>query len=260
MKHITSLLKNSFLGNPERLEKYSTYIFLSPHLDDAILSCGNLIARLSSKGKKIIVITVFTGTSKVASPQATDFVKICGYTNAKKLFQIRKLEDINACKILGTHYVHLKYIDAAWRCFDNKPIYTSTEKQYSGKVSYRDSLLTNKIKREIDRLIVRYNNPVLFAPLGVGNHVDHLIVNKVAKKISIDKFFWEDFPYNRHGKNIIKFWISNKDYNFAFLSDNTFNHKKIKAVKQYKTQIKSILYGKLVFKREKYYITHDILN
>ncbi|VPT50118.1 N-acetylglucosaminylphosphatidylinositol deacetylase superfamily [Streptococcus pneumoniae] len=37
------------------------YIFLSPHLDDAIFSCGDYISKLTSEGEIVLVITIFSG-------------------------------------------------------------------------------------------------------------------------------------------------------------------------------------------------------
>ena len=37
------------------------YIFLSPHLDDAIFSCSDYISKLTSEGEIVLVITIFSG-------------------------------------------------------------------------------------------------------------------------------------------------------------------------------------------------------
>jgi LmbE family N-acetylglucosaminyl deacetylase len=38
-----------------------SHIFISPHPDDAALSCGGLIAHLRELGQNVIIISVFSG-------------------------------------------------------------------------------------------------------------------------------------------------------------------------------------------------------
>ncbi|SUO62319.1 N-acetylglucosaminylphosphatidylinositol deacetylase superfamily [Streptococcus pneumoniae] len=52
------------------------YIFLSPHLDDAIFSCGDYISKLTSEGEIVLVITIFSGypLSQQLQPSAKHFI------------------------------------------------------------------------------------------------------------------------------------------------------------------------------------------
>ena len=42
------------------------HIFISPHPDDAALSCGGLIAHLRELGQNVIIISVFSGHGDLA--------------------------------------------------------------------------------------------------------------------------------------------------------------------------------------------------
>lgn len=254
-KNHTMLLPiNSFIKRDNILDKYNKYIFISPHLDDAILSCGNLIYELNKRGKKIIIATVFTEASKIESPQAKEFLNQCRYKNAQKLFKARKIEDLNVCRALGISSIHMGFIDAAWRESNNKLIYTTNDKQYNGIISTKDKGVINKIRLKINKLVNKNYNILLLSPLGIGNHVDHLIVNKIVNKTKIDKLFWEDFPYNTNRNNIMMFRKRNKIYkpiNFHYyLNKNT----KLEAILKYKTQINVLFPGdNIKLKRESYY-------
>ena len=49
----------------------SAVIFISPHLDDAVLSCGGGIARLTCSGERVTVVTIFTGDQSPGEPLST---------------------------------------------------------------------------------------------------------------------------------------------------------------------------------------------
>ena len=38
-----------------------THVYLSPHLDDAVLSCGGMIHRQAQAGERVVVVTVCAG-------------------------------------------------------------------------------------------------------------------------------------------------------------------------------------------------------
>ena len=71
-------------------------IFISPHLDDAIYSCSQMI-REKQKDNKILIITIFTHYPK-NNP-----------TNPFLNGQVRIKEDKEICKSLGVDYMHLDY-------------------------------------------------------------------------------------------------------------------------------------------------------
>lgn len=68
------------------------YIFLSPHLDDAIFSCGDYISKLTSEGEIVLVITIFSGypLSQQLQPSAKQFHKLCNL--GKYPIEERKLD------------------------------------------------------------------------------------------------------------------------------------------------------------------------
>ena len=49
-----------------------THVFISPHPDDAALSCGGLIASLRELGQSVTIISVFSGGPE-AGTQLTDY-------------------------------------------------------------------------------------------------------------------------------------------------------------------------------------------
>src|SRR5579871_5067884 len=97
-----------------------TCIFISPHLDDAILSAGELMRTLVGK-TKILVVNVFTEASNDRQTlSAWKYVKDMGYSNAKDLFIERKAEDKRALSHLGIYPINLGFSDVLWRTKNTK--------------------------------------------------------------------------------------------------------------------------------------------
>ena len=122
-------------------------LFFSPHLDDAVLSCGGLIGQLANQKKKVLVVTIFTAGQELApmSQDATQFTRQSKAKNATTLFRTRKSEDRKALSLLDADFLHLEYIDALWRTTQNSQLYPSFEHIFSGKIDRHDLSMILKI-------------------------------------------------------------------------------------------------------------------
>lgn len=185
--------------------------FISPHLDDAVFSAGGLISDLSKKGIYPIVINIFTQPSKKPyTLSVKKFLKSCGYTDAFKLYEDRIKEDFLVLKKVKAKVINLGYTDALWRRKKSNSILKIAEKfipelGYShpffrltiGKGVYTkgDFELENKISNELKRIIK--NDGVIFAPVGVGRHLDHLIARNAVTGNFTNTVYWQDYPYSR---------------------------------------------------------------
>jgi LmbE family N-acetylglucosaminyl deacetylase len=92
---------------------FSRVIVLSPHPDDAVLSCGGWIDQLVQNGARPIAITIFGGDAPVAVP-LSDFAQ-----SLHQRWQLgdnaaaqRRNEDRAACDRLGCYLIHLSFADA----------------------------------------------------------------------------------------------------------------------------------------------------
>ena len=231
--------------------KYDAIFFISPHLDDAVLSCGSLIKELCNKN--ITVVTVFSKPSPPPySITAIDFLKKCGYQDAEKLFQIRKLEDLQAMRHLSCSYIHLDFIDAAWRkslYYIKYPFlqpllfkfpffmhtYWSPHQQFSGLISWQDKHLIKKINSLITSLLPHNKRVLILAPLGIGGHADHVIIREAVKEMESDSLFWEDIPYNMSNGVTNSFLANHKEYLLTLALCET--KKRNNSIKCYKSQL-----------------------
>lgn len=236
-------------------ENKTPCVFISPHLDDAIFSAGGLILELSGK-TSVTIATLFT---KAGAPPYTQSAKMhlrhSGYAvaSAEDLISMRKQEDLRVCKMAGVNFQHLGFTDAMWRkksrisligkIFSN--IFPEINHLYpfykfnviSGKPAKEDSATVNSIKDSLISLVGELGNVVIFCPIGVGNHVDHIIVRDVCAEIFPRAIFWTDFPYH------INFKADNNFISKMSLSPCSWNKnlaKKKDLILEYKTQVKDI--------------------
>mgnify|MGYP001563210922 CR=1 FL=1 len=190
-----------------------TCVFVSPHLDDAVLSAGDLIQYLAKK-TKVVVITVFTEASRKPYTFFTKrFVSLCGYRNTDEFFSKRKQEDLNIFNDLSIKYHHLGFIDAAWRKKENPgyltrligrlipeflhiyPIYRVNIQ--SNRIARADKNIINAIVAKLSEIVNSEEDYYIFCPLAVNTHIDHVITREAVRRNFKNATFWTDFPYSQ---------------------------------------------------------------
>lgn len=175
-------------------------LVLSPHLDDAVLSCGDYILDWKKQGHEVTVITIFTKfQDKYISKSARDSLKAGGFMNAKECERIRKEEDRNAMKLLDVPYQHLDFIDGWFRVLNNKPLYKD-QTLFSGKISSSDTQIIDSLGKKLSKYI---DFDQVYIPLGIGKHVDHVITKNVASEIFNKETirYYCDQPYAQKIRN-----------------------------------------------------------
>ena len=174
-------------------------VLISPHLDDAIYSCGATIHNLTKKNKTVCVVTVFSGLPEFGelSEFAADIHERWQQDteNAEHPVLVRQREDTNACKLLGADFIHLNYLDCIYRKNQDQWLYDSEESLF-GPLHEEDSKLSLTIQEEISELDGIGPETNIYAPLALGEHVDHNLVYQSMKNSEFQNIhFYEDYPY-----------------------------------------------------------------
>lgn len=169
-------------------------IYLAPHFDDIALSVGGQVRQRTWAGERVLVVTM-TGKSpdlKELPPSAQSHHAEWGLD--KDAVGARRVEDIQSSLILGADYRHWPYLDCIYR-FDpdtEKALYQSDEVIF-GEVSASEEYLVNSLTEMMRQLPA---SKEVFAPLTVGNHVDHQIMRRSAElAFSHNLAYYEDYPY-----------------------------------------------------------------
>src|SRR5579863_754671 len=90
------------------------HVFLSPHFDDAVGSCGGAISRLCRAGDDVVVHTIFAG--RPSPPYSVLATRLHAEWRAGDFpVDVRRAEDARACRVLGCRAEHSDWLDAIYR-------------------------------------------------------------------------------------------------------------------------------------------------
>ena len=162
---------------------------ISPHLDDAVFSAGGTLAEAAAAGAQVTVLTCFTGN--VECP--TGFALACqldkGLSPDIDYMALRRAEDERACAAIGADAVHLPFLEAPHRGYEN------------ATALFEDRLpgddIVAPLAEAMCAAIAEHRPDIIYAPYGVGRHVDHIAVRDalLAAEPNAPVTWWEDYPY-----------------------------------------------------------------
>lgn len=178
------------------------HIFLSPHFDDAVFSCGGTLGVQVSNGLRPLVITIFGGIP-AADLQISPFAQQINRQMAggqiistPALIERRRQEDASALDFLHCDYLWLDYHDAIYR--GSPAYYTHDDQLIGGDVHPSDLWIDRQLSEALLALHQRLSDTVWYAPLGIGRHIDHQIVSSAVDRLTQQAAkvkLYEDFPY-----------------------------------------------------------------
>ncbi len=188
----------------------SRAIFLSPHPDDAVLSCGGWIYQLAQDGQRPIVITIFGGDRPAQVP-LSDFARSLQerWQLGEEAPAARRDEDRAACDRLGCYLIHLPFADAVYRSdLQRNPLYTTEESIFD---DVTDADIVDEVAAALKARIQRVERPQVIVPLTAGKHVDHVIARQAAEKVEHDLIYYEDYPYAEQPERMTHVWGNSAD-------------------------------------------------
>jgi LmbE family N-acetylglucosaminyl deacetylase len=168
------------------------WIYISPHLDDAVLSAGGLIHDQARSGIPVEIWTFMCG-----DPHETElsmFAQVLhyqwGFASAEETIRLRRIEDQRAAEILGAKTVHFDFLDCIYRRGRNGDWnYTSV----FVPPHEDDADLPRQIAETIAPRLTR--DDVLVCQLGLGSHVDHVLVRRGVEMLGHPLVHDADIPY-----------------------------------------------------------------
>ncbi|HST05305.1 MAG TPA: PIG-L family deacetylase [Chloroflexia bacterium] len=189
------------------MEQEPLTIFLSPHFDDIPLSCGGIAARLARMGSRCICIVVFAAPapqgltlSPFAQGMHDQWERDAG-ASMQAINEIRRAEDRAAARLLNLEQVLLDLPDAPYRMgTDGRFLYASDSELFGTAAVEERRRLAPYIAEKTKDVIKSAGGkgPVrVFAPLGVGHHVDHQLAFWAARRLGprFGTLYYEDYPY-----------------------------------------------------------------
>jgi LmbE family N-acetylglucosaminyl deacetylase len=224
------------------------HLFLSPHFDDAVFSCGGTIHQLAQDGKDVLMMTIMGGDPPHPLPGTPIVRNLHSRWNAGQApITARRNEDQRAAELLGVRVQHMDIPDCVYRTdADGKPLYPD-EASLWGQVHPDDPVLSHLEGFRVPEQVTH-----LYVPMGVGAHVDHLVVREIGIAIyrllnQIDQghkhtlLFYVEFPYNEKPDAVQAAQQSIPEDIHLVAHDVKLSHQnvnaKIEGIKAYQSQI-----------------------
>lgn len=180
------------------LKQYD-HIYLAPHLDDVVLSCGGQICELTGAGETVLIVSITAGDPPLEALPPFAAAHHESWQLDHNAVADRRAEDRAACALLGADWAHLTVRDAIYRRdpVSGEALYNN-DVQLFGPVNSAETPLITTIANKLRALPTATR---VISPLAVGNHVDHQLTREAAEAAFGDALtYYEDYPYvQRHG-------------------------------------------------------------
>ena len=171
------------------------HIVISPHLDDAALSCGGLLAAWTARGESVLAVTLLThGLPPDRLPPHLRRLHAAWGDADGDPYAARRAEDAAALGALGVAHRHLGGLGALYRQ-DRAGHSLYRGLGYFGPPVRADLRLLAHFHHVLAELRRAHPAATIYAPLGIGGHVDHCLTHQAARRIGGPVAFYEDMPY-----------------------------------------------------------------
>lgn len=148
-------------------EQAHPVIVVSPHLDDAVFGCGELLAMRPGS----VVVTVFAGAPPTYET-VTEWDALAGFRAGDDVMAARRAEDARALALLGARPIWLDFRDSQYRHIPTVP----------------------QIADALERVIGESGLRSVFIPLGLF-HSDHHLTHAAALMVLRRRADWCGMAY-----------------------------------------------------------------
>jgi len=140
------------LHDLRQIQNSYQHIFLSPHFDDAALSCAGTLLRHHSQGQGVLVVTICSATPSPDAPlnQLAQEFHASWHLPHDQVVATRLAEDAAAMSCLDADYFYLDRLDAIYRM----PGYDRREILF-GATPFADDPLPGQIVQAVSAIFDR---------------------------------------------------------------------------------------------------------
>jgi LmbE family N-acetylglucosaminyl deacetylase len=169
------------------------WVYISPHFDDAVLSCGGLIWEQTQKGMPVEIWTVCAGD---APPGPLSLLAVVchqqwGIESAEDVVAARRLENQEAATLTGAETVNFSIPDCIYR------------RSPTGELLYPENVFVpiqpfeKNLDVEIAAALTSELQPDdrIVSPLAIGGHLDHVLTRLAAEHLDRPIWYYADVPY-----------------------------------------------------------------
>jgi LmbE family N-acetylglucosaminyl deacetylase len=184
-----------------------TWIFLSAHFDDVVLSTGGLVWELAQRGDRVEVWTICAGDPPADKPLTEYSQLLHGFWDIGDDVPARRgLEDATCCAVLGVGFRRYTVPDNIYRYLPgtDEPVIKENEDQFKllePDEAYLVPLAADFIHRNLPETCE------LVAPLAIGSHRDHVLTRRAAEQTGHPLWHYADYPYLVYGEHTLAKWL-----------------------------------------------------
>ena len=168
------------------------WIYISPHLDDAVLSAGGLIYEQTRAGMDVEIWNFMCGfpPSEELSTYAQVLHFQWGISSAAEVVTARRAEDLRAATLVGAKTVYFDFLDCIYRRGRNGDWLYS----YAFDPPHEEEA---DLPAQIAKAISARLKPTdqLVCQFGLGSHVDHILVRRAVDLLQLPVLYDVDIPY-----------------------------------------------------------------
>ncbi|MEN6435491.1 MAG: PIG-L family deacetylase [Anaerolineaceae bacterium] len=169
------------------------WIYVSPHLDDAILSCGGMIWQQTQLGDHVEIWTVCAKENPY--PELSPYAQALHdrWGTGDETVSIRRGEDKAACLISGAAFSHYSFYDCIYRRDDDgNPVVTCDIELVIPPENWELNEAKHILKPMLEKIPSTAN---IVGPLTMGGHRDHRLVRMLLEDTFPSIYYFADFPY-----------------------------------------------------------------
>jgi len=181
------------------------WVFLSPHFDDAVLSCGGMLWELAQAGHRVEVWTVCAGNPPPGRLPPFAQELHARWRMEEHSVQARAEEDRAACRAVSAAWRHIDMPDCIYRWqADGIPFIHNRDDLFD----LRKPLNPAEVEQVRVWLAASLGEKTrLVAPLTIGGHIDHRTVRAAAELLHRPLWYYADYPYVATHQVNVRAWL-----------------------------------------------------
>lgn len=170
------------------------WIYLSPHFDDVILSCGGLVWEQVQSGQQVEIWTICAGGPLPGTP-LSDFAQQlhARWQTGPEAVDARRREDDAAGQVLGAVMRYWDLPDCIYRRLPDGSFLVNGEEDLWQGVHPQEVGVVAALGQWLESALLPDDQ--LICPMTLGGHVDHHLVRTAVERLGRRHAFYADYPY-----------------------------------------------------------------
>lgn len=195
--HLRHLHKWPLSTSPLRDAEKGASVFVEPHYDDVVFSCGGTVSALRRAGREVHLASVFTGAPTGPLSPLARTVHATWKDETTAPYDRRRNEAARVARDMGVSHHQLNFPEVIYRDVPMEGI----PDIFDPTISVEADPVVGALAASLEGLLDRVQPAVLFLPFAIGAHYDHRVVVAAAERLSLQGpgaptvWWYEDFPY-----------------------------------------------------------------